>query len=270
MLKALTAAFLLIAALIPSAQAGQTLDRVMSKKLMVAVTDQGYPPFSFLNDNNEIDGFDIDVAREVAKRLGVKLRVESPGWQMIVAGKWQGRWDVCICSMTPTTERAQVLDFPVRYYSAPASLLVSADNTTIHGPADITGRKIGVESGTVYERYLQKALVVTGGKPIDYPFGEITLAPYDTEEAAFQDLALGGGKRLDAVIANSIDVKARVAKDKRLKIVGPSLFEDDIFVANDKGDPEWNAKITSLIAELKADGTLSAISKKWVGDDVSR
>lgn len=269
-IKQSLAGLLLVAALAPAAEAGQTLDRVMAKKLMVEVADQGYPPFAFLNDNNENDGFDIDVAREVAKRLGVALRVETPSWQVIVAGNWKGRWDVCICSMTPTEERAQKLDFPVRYYAAPASIMVAANNSSIHGAADLTGHKIGVEAGTVYERYLQKQLVVPGIAPIAFPFGEIALAPYDTEEAAFQDLALGDGKRLDAVVANSLDMRTRVAKDKRLKLVGDPVFEDPISVATDKGDPEWNAKITEIIHQMKADGTLAAISRKWVGDDVSR
>jgi len=59
-----------------------------------------------------MDGFDIDVAKEVAKRLGVELEHVTPGWDVITAGKWAGRWDICIGSMTATKEREEVLDFP--------------------------------------------------------------------------------------------------------------------------------------------------------------
>ncbi|MGN6465807.1 MAG: transporter substrate-binding domain-containing protein, partial [Rhizobiaceae bacterium] len=72
-----------------SAQAGETLDRVMKNKVLVEVTDQAYPPFSYLNDKGEMDGFDIDVSKEVAKRLGVEYKVETPSWEIITAGNWK-------------------------------------------------------------------------------------------------------------------------------------------------------------------------------------
>jgi polar amino acid transport system substrate-binding protein len=96
-----------IAALATSGYAGQTLDRVMKNKMLVEVTDQAYPPFSFVNDKGEVEGFDIDIAKEFAKRLGVGLKVETPSWEIIVAGNWHGRWDICICSMTATKERSK-------------------------------------------------------------------------------------------------------------------------------------------------------------------
>jgi polar amino acid transport system substrate-binding protein len=82
----------LIAALATSGYAGQTLDRVMKNKMLVEVTDQAYPPFSFVNDKGEVEGFDIDIAKEFAKRLGVGLKVETPSWEIIVAGNWHGRF----------------------------------------------------------------------------------------------------------------------------------------------------------------------------------
>src|SRR5207247_1798281 len=122
---------------------GETLNRVMKNKVMVEVTDQSYPPFSYVDEKGTFVGFDIDVAKELAKRLGVELKVETPSWEIITVGKWQGRWDVCVCSMTPTAERRQVLDFAASYYAAPAVLITNPDNTTIKSPADLTGKKVG-------------------------------------------------------------------------------------------------------------------------------
>ena len=130
-----------IAALATSGYAGQTLDRVMKNKMLVEVTDQAYPPFSFVNDKGEVEGFDIDIAKEFAKRLGVGLKVETPSWEIIVAGNWHGRFDICICSMTATKERSEVLDFVNQYYAAPATITVNADNDTIKSAADLTGKK---------------------------------------------------------------------------------------------------------------------------------
>jgi polar amino acid transport system substrate-binding protein len=269
---ALALAGTVIAGVATNCQAGETLDRVMKNKVLVEVTDQAYPPFSFVNDKGDMDGFDIDIAREVAKRLGVGLKVETPSWEIIVAGNWHGRWDICICSMTPTKERAEVLDFVNEYYAAPATITVNADNDAIKSAADLTGKKVGFEAGSTYEKYAQKALVFPPPSTVkvDYPFGELTAVPYDSEDTALQDLSLGTGKRLDAVINGYLTAKPRVEKSNgKLKNVGEALFAEPIWVAADKGDPEWQAKIKSIFKMMSDDGTLKAISLKWIGSDIS-
>ena len=269
---ALVLAGTVIASAATNCQAGETLDRVMKNKVLVEVTDQAYPPFSFVNDKGEMDGFDIDIARELAKRLGVGLKVETPSWEIIVAGNWHGRWDICICSMTPTKERAEVLDFVNEYYAAPATITVNADNDAIKSASDLTGKKVGFEAGSTYEKYVQKALVFPPPSTVkvDYPFGELTAVPYDSEDTAFQDLGLGTGKRLDAVINGYLTAKPRVEKSNgKLKNVGGALFAEPIWVAADKGDPEWQAKIKSIFKAMSDDGTLKAISLKWIGSDIS-
>ncbi|MFO1090350.1 MAG: transporter substrate-binding domain-containing protein [Hyphomicrobiales bacterium] len=255
-----------------TAMAGATLDRVMKNKVLVEVTDQAYPPFSFLNDKGEMDGFDIAVAREFAKRLGVEMKTETPSWEIIVAGNWNGRYDICICSMTPTGERRQVLDFVNEYYAAPVTIAVAASNNEIKSAADLTGKKVGVEAGSSYEKYLQKKLVldVPNAPTVEYPFGELTVVPYDSEDTAFQDLALGPGKRLDAVVNGFLTAKGRIEKDPdKFKIVGDSLFAEPVWVAVEKGDPEWQAKVKEIFKQMEADGTLKALSEKWIGRDIT-
>lgn len=65
------------------------------------------------------------------------MKVETPSWEIITAGNWKGRWDICVCSMTPTKERAEVLDFVLQYYSSPAIVVVNADNNDIKSAADL-------------------------------------------------------------------------------------------------------------------------------------
>ena len=270
MIAALTPA--LLAGFASAALAGETLDRVMKNKMLVEVTDQAYPPFSYIDDSGEVVGFDIDISKEIAKRLGVEYKVETPSWEIIVAGNWNGRWDICVCSMTPTAERAQVLDFVNEYYESPAVIAVNVDNTDINSAADLNGKKVGAQAGTTYEKYVQKALVIDipGAKPVEYPFAEATVVPYDSEDTAFQDLALGTGKRLDAIVSNYLTTIDRVkATPDKFKIVGDSLYGEPIWVAVDKGDPEWQAKIKEIFKAMEADGTLKAISEKWVGKDIT-
>lgn len=251
--------------------AGETLDRVMKSGVMTNVLVNDYPPFGFIDDANHIAGFDVDVAQAVADRLGVKLDSRTPGWEVIVAGRWQKRFDVCICSMTPNKERAEVLDFPVEYYASPAVLVVNAKDEAIHSAKDLTGKRVGVGEGSTYEQYLQKTLTITtpGAKPIDFPFGEVAVVPGD-ETVAFQNLALGPGVRLDAVVADLATTKDRIDKGGPFKIVGAPLYAEPDWIATDKGDPEWDAKLKSTVDALRADGTLAKISQKWLGADVTK
>ena len=248
--------------------AGATFDRVNSTKVLNDVVIDYYPPFGFINDRNELDGFDIDVARALAARLGVTLKLSTPGWETIVAGRWRGRWDLCICSMSPTEDRARVLNFPVQYYSSPAVLVVHKDDQRIKSIADISGKRVGVGAGSSYENYLHKALVVPGGKELDYPFHDVTVIPGD-ETITFRNLALGPGVRLDAVVADLATAQANVAATHALKIVGGYLYQEPNMVATDKGDPEWDALLARTMRALKADGTLAKISQHWFQTDIT-
>ena len=267
-----TLAVLLAVGGIGTADAGATLDRVKADKVLVEVTDSGYPPFSSLNDQNEVVGADIDIAAEVAKRLGVGLRIETPAWEITTVGRWQGRYDVCICSMTPTKERAEVLDFVVRYYGAPAVIAVHKGDGRIKSAKDLTGMKVGVQAGSSYERYLNKTLVLEapGAEPIQFPFGDVEIVPYPDEEQAYADLALGAGKRLDAVVGNFLPANDRVQKGLPFAVVEQPIYDEPIWVATDKGDLEFDAKIKEIILAMKADGTLTRIFEKWVGTDISQ
>ena len=271
-IKALVPFSLALLATCPLAFAGSTLDRVTNKGELTGVLMESYPPFSFLNEQNQLDGFDVDVAKAVAARLGVKLKLETPSWDVIAAGHWNGRYDVCICSMTPSKARAEVFDFPVEYYQSPAVIVVNASDKNIASGKDLSGKKVGVISASTYEAYLSKDLVIEGAenKPLSYPFDSVQIAPYDNEVVAFQDLALGSGVRLDAMVTNLITARERIAKDPRFKIVGDALYAEPNVVAVEKGDPQWNAKVTEIIAQLKTDGTLSKISQKWIGADISQ
>ena len=255
----------------PAVLAGQTLDRITQSKQLVGVLMENYPPFSFLNEQNQLDGFDVDVTKAVADKLGVKLKLETPSWEVIAAGRWSGRYDVCICSMTPSAARGQVFNFPVEYYASPAVVVVNATDNSIQSAADLTGKKVGVGSASTYEAYLAKDLVIEGAsKPIDYPFKAVQAVPYDNEIIAFQDLALGTGKRLDAMVTNLVTAKERIDQDPRFKVTGDVLYAEPNVVATEKGDPAWDAKLTQILAELKSDGTLAKISQKWIGSDITQ
>lgn len=265
------AAATLAAAFAAPATAGEVLDRVMANKKMVNAVDAEYPPFSFLNSSNEMDGFDVDVAKEVAKRMGVEIEFVTPGWDVITAGKWAGRWDICIGSMTATKERGEVLDFPVQYYFGEAVVLVHKDNSSVNAAKDLSGKKIGVQVSTTYEKYLQKNLEIDaqGAPPVTYQIENPQIVSYDEEPVGLQDLALGDGTRLDGMLVGILTAEEYIKSGKPVKIVGEPLFYEPIAVAVDKGDPEFAAKVTEIIEGMRADGTLKKLSETRLGVDIT-
>jgi len=101
------------------------LAEVCEAGVIVVSTDPAYPPQSFLNEETgDYEGFDIDVATEIATRLGVEVEFTDPTFDAVVAGNWGGRWDMSVGSVTVTTERMEVLDFTQAYYYTPAQVAV--------------------------------------------------------------------------------------------------------------------------------------------------
>ncbi len=259
------------ALLVPfAAQAGETLDRVMSTKVLTMSSDPAYPPQSFLNDKNEMAGFDVDVGREIAKRMDAELKIITPAWEIITAGKWGGRWDMSVGSMTPTTERANVLDFPAVYYYTPASFAVHKDSK-VSSIADLNGKKIGVCGGCTYEAYLKKDLVIDaeGVPAFDYQVTAGEMRLYETDTHAFDDLRLGDGTRLDAILSALPTIQEAIKNGYAMKVVGDPVYYEPLAVAVDKGDAEFSAKIAEIVKAMHADGTLSKISQTWYGADLS-
>lgn len=254
-----------------SADAGEVLDRVMSKGVLVMSTDAEYPPQSSLDESNEFVGFDIDIGREIARRLGVEIEFVTPSWDVITAGNWAGRWDVSVGSMTPTAARREVLDFPAIYYYTPAALAVHQDNSSIATPADASGKKIGVGVATTYENYLKQDLVIDaeGAPPFDYQIDDASIQTYDTDLLALDDLRLGDGVRLDAALTALPTIKGAIDNGYPIKIVGDPVFLEPLSVAIDQGDPEFGAKIAEIVTAMRDDGTLAELSMKWYGADLT-
>jgi polar amino acid transport system substrate-binding protein len=255
-----------------AAAAGPVLDRIMEKREMVMATDPEYPPQSKLTSTGDFEGFDIDVGREIARRLGVQLKFVTPGWDVITAGNWQNRWDISVGSMSPTRERSKHLDFPAVYYNTPASLAVHIDNRDITSPELASGKAIGVGVATTYDNYLKRnlAIDVPGAVEFDYLIAEPRIHSYETDQLALDDLKLGDGVKLDAVITAMPTVLRSIRDGYPLKIIGGPLFLEPLAVAIDKGDREFNARLQQIIGAMHRDGTLSRLSRRWYDADLTQ
>lgn len=255
-----------VATLGTPAYAGDVLDRIMAKNEIVIANDADWAPQSFLNENNEMDGFDVDVAKELAKRMGVKVKFVNPEWGVITAGNWAGRWDASIGSMTPTKDRAKVLSFAAVYYYTPAAVAVHKDSAA-QKPEDLDGKKVGVATSTTYESYVSKDLEIFGAPKFTYRVSPGSTYSLENTKLLLDDLRLGDGVRMDGVVGNLPSMVDAINNGYPIRIIEPPVFYEPLAIAIGKGDKELEAKIAEAVAAMHADGTLSRLSKKWYSVD---
>jgi polar amino acid transport system substrate-binding protein len=252
---------------------GNLLQEIKDRGVLRASTDAAYPPQSFQNEQGEFEGFDIDVTEEIAKRMGVEVEWMTPSWDVITAGSWNGRWDLSVGSMTVTPERAEVLYFTPAYYYTPAAAAVHESNTDITNlETDLDGKRVGVCGACTYEAYLEGTLNIPG----DYEFvvDDPQIQTYDTDSSAIQDLALGDGVRLDAAMSSLTTLQEAQDSGTPIKIVGDPLYYEPLAAAIDKeapADPQPLVdEVSKIINEMHEDGTLTELSKKWYGIDLTK
>jgi len=239
-----------------------------SGKLRIA-TDPKYPPQSSFNVQTQTwQGFDVDVATEIAQRLGVEPELQAQKWDVITAGSWNDRWDVSVGSMTDTTDREKLFYFTPAYYYTPAAMAVANDNTTITGPADLTGKTVCVGVSTTYQDYVEGTLKLgSGAPPFDFQVHGANLQTYTTDTDALDNLALGDGVRCDAAISAQQTIQAYIDDGGKIKLVGDPLYYEPLSIAFDRNDPSdsqsLSQAVSKIVDDMHADGTLSSLSKKW-------
>ena len=262
--KKLAAAAVALALSAGVVHAGEVLDKVMSDGVLRISTDPAWPPQSFLNDQNEMDGFDVDVARAIAEKLGVKAEFVTPDWSLITAGNWAGRWDVSVGSMTPTKERAEVLSFPAIYYYVPAAVAVHNDSPA-QTLADLNGKTIGVSAASTWEQYLRHDLVIdaVGVPEFEYQIEPGEIKTYGSDIPVVDELRLGDGVRINAMIGSLPNYLDAIKNGYPIRVLGDPVFYEPLAVAIDLGDDEFGQKINEIVEGLREDGTLAELSKKW-------
>ncbi len=268
LLKYLTVSLLISLGTNSHLLAGEVYDNIVAERLIKVATDANWPPQSFLNEDNKMEGFDADVAREIARRMGVEIEFVTPSWDHIVIGDWNRRWDLHVGSMTATRERARKLVFPAVYYFTPASVAVHEDSN-FSAISQLNGKRIGTGASTTYERYLQKNLVIDSdaAPAFSYQIDNPEIKSYETSLLALDELRLEPGQKLDAVIGAMPVIMQSIGEGYPIKLIGEPIFYEPLAVAIDIGDQALAQKLEDIIGWMHKDGTLSKISKKWYGVD---
>ena len=256
----------------PSSLLGMVL---ASGKIRIS-TDPNYKPFSFANPDGTYEGFDTSTAVEAVKRLSAKLGKEitidwqTPGWDLITAGSWGGRWDISIGSMSVTVGRAKVVDFAEPYYYDSGAVAVPKDSP-IKSLAELDGKTFCVGTATTYEQWLSGTLEIVDPNIVKAPTNpQVTALPTDNE--CIQ--AVNSGRKFDAIVANANGLADAVKTGAKIRILdGPPIFTVSVAFALDKSGPDDKALVALLneiVTEMHADGTLSKLSTKWLEKDVTQ
>jgi polar amino acid transport system substrate-binding protein len=265
------------AASTPAASAGSAapvtgglLDKVLKAGKLVVSTDPKYPPQSEQLPDGSYQGFDIDVATEIAKRLGVRVEFTTPDWSAITAGSWAGRWDMSVGSMTITPDRQKVLDFSPPYYYTPAQMTASKASgiTTLEG---LAGKTVCSGESTTYDQWLKGTLDFGTGQPLAKPPAGITAVTLPTDTDC-PDQWKAGRNDFQGWLSSSTTVNGAIAAKIPLITVGDPVFFEPLAVAVDKSgapDSDFVARVTDIVNAMHTDGTLTAFSMHWFKKDLT-
>jgi polar amino acid transport system substrate-binding protein len=255
--------------------ADDLLSEIEARGTIRVSTDANYAPQSYLDESGNFIGFDVDVATEIADRLGVDIEFVTPDWDLITAGNWGAQWDMSVGSMTVTTARQEVLDFAEpAYYFTPAQF-AAAEGSGIESLADIDGQAVCVGLSTTYETWLSGDLESLGLPESSFyadPPANVSITPLQTDNDCFQSIQAGRDEFSVFLTSNTV-IQAAIDGDVPVYRVGSPVFSENLAVAFDKSselsDATLVARVSEIIAEMHADGTLSELSMKWFDEDIT-
>ena len=261
-MKKLTAVLLLSAGALlaacgkqePATPAAAPVPAPVAITKIVVGLDDNFPPMGFRDEKNELVGFDIDMAREAAKRMAVEVEFKPIDWSAKEAELAGKRVDALWNGLTITEERKKNIDFTAPYMENHQIIVVSA-NSAIKTKADMAGKVVGAQEGSSAVDAIKKDEAVFAS------FKE--LKTFGDNVTALMDLSTG---RLDAVVVDEVVGRYYVAKKPTEYAVMDEHFgTEDYGVGVRKDDTELHAKLDKALVDMKADGAAAAIATKWFG-----
>lgn len=236
-----------------SEENADSLSRVKEAGEISFAMSGGYPPFNYYNDNNELVGFDVDVAKEVARRVGVTFKPVTTEWSGIIEGLRSGAYDGILGSMAVTKKRLEVVNFSTPYYYSGAQIVVK-NGAPFTAPDQLKGKTVGVVTGTTYAADAEQLGA-----------GDVKLYKDDTHTLTELNNGVVDGVITDRVVG----VNAMNSGKFDIALLGMPLRSEDIAVAFRKGDDTLLQEVNTALTDMHVDGTLSALSKKWLKTDIT-
>lgn len=208
-----------------------------------------YPPFESRKGVGSYEGFDVDLAKSMAKRLGVKVKFVDADWQGLIPGLYKGDYDVLITCMAASETRGKHVTFSKPYYKMGSVVLVRKNNRDIKSTKNLQGKVVGVQLGTADEISAKK---INGIKE---------LKCYANPPEVVMDLMSG---RIAAAIMGYVYALELVKKDKNLKMVGAQFGTVDIVMVAGPKSQSLVEKLNDALEQVKKDGTYNKVEAKWL------
>lgn len=218
------------------------------KDVLTMGTNAAFPPYEFVDENNNIAGIDAEIAAAVAEKIGMKLEIKDMAFDSLITAVSSGSVDVVLAGMTVTPEREESVNFSESYATGIQVVIVKEDSE-IATIDDLADKKIGVQTGTTGDIYCAG----------DY--GEDAVARYDNGALAVAALQNG---QVDCVVIDNEPAKAFVAANEGLKILDTEYITENYAAAFAKENTELLEKFNTALAELKAEGKVDEIISKYI------
>ncbi len=239
-------------------QGDMSLEKVMEKGEFILGLDDSFPPMGFRDENNEIVGYDVDLAKEVTARMGVDLVLQPIDWSSKEQELATGNIDCIWNGFTITPEREKVVLFSDPYLNN-AQILVVKGSSSFQSIDDLKGKTVGLQGGSTASDALEASPEFKASLDDVIEFSENLTALMDLE-AGGVDAVL-----LDLFVAN--DNIQRSGKDFR--IIEGSLSKEEYGIGFRFNDVKLRDKVQDILNEMAADGTIAKISTKWFNGDIS-
>lgn len=231
----------------PAASTTKTAGSGLEKTLVLG-TDPGFKPFEY-KQGQEIVGFDIDLAREIAKDTNRSLQIEEIAFDGLLPALQAGRIDLIAAGMTVTPDRRKNAEFSHTYYTAAQKIIVPKTGSTIATSDDLIGRRIGVQLGTTADTLAHK-------------IREAQVVQLQSTASVVQELS---SRRIDAAIMDDGPAQQYLATNPQLVALPRNLSREDYAIAIKKGNSKLLAEVNASIAAMKRDGRYEKLIKKHFG-----
>ena len=235
-----------------------SLQKVLEKKTLVVGLDDAFPPMGFRNENNEIVGFDIDVAREVCKRLGIELVPQPIDWNAKEQELNTGKIDCIWNGFTITPARQEQLNFTQPYVGNAQVLVVRAD-VPIAKLSELAGKQVGLQAGSSAADALDAAT--------EFKATLAKVVEFKDNLTALMDLEARG---VDAVVMDLLVANDNIARSgKAYRILEERLAPEEYGVGFRKGDQALRDAVQAQLSAMAKDGALAEIAVRWCGADIT-
>lgn len=245
-------ALLLCALAVGCREQDASLRRVQEAGVLRVGIDPSWPPFEYVDGEGELAGLDVDLAREVAARLGLEVAFVPGGWEGLYGALSAGQFDAILSALPYDPWRTHEVLYSTSYWNAGPVIAAHPDAPALSGPRDLAGRAVHVEFGSEGHMQVRRLVKKT-------PTIEIV-----THETADEALAAAAADPAAAAVADAVSARLYIRRGGHLQLVGEPLYDESYAIAVPHDAAALHRAIDRALIEMRQDGTLDELIDRWL------